>query len=123
MSDLGRAAHGLPNHHPRRRTRDRVMSFLSIGRLRIRARHNLSSLPRPIADRNRALLAAALFALLLEWPACLGHAQERGDAVRRVQTIGFTVADVDREAAFFTKVLQFEKTADFRLVGSAYGTL
>jgi len=83
----------------------------------------LSSLPRPIADTSRALLAAALFALLLEWPACLGHAQERGDAVRRVQTIGFTVADVDREAAFFTKVLQFEKIADFHLVGAAYGTL
>jgi hypothetical protein len=30
---------------------------------------------------------------------------------------------VDREASFFTKILQFEKTADFRLVGSEWGKL
>jgi catechol 2,3-dioxygenase-like lactoylglutathione lyase family enzyme len=40
--------------------------------------------------------------------------------VQRVTTIGFTVADVDGEADFFTHVLQFEKIADFRLVGRAY---
>jgi hypothetical protein len=37
--------------------------------------------------------------------------------------IGFTVADVEREADFFTKVLQFEKVADFRVVGSEYGKM
>jgi catechol 2,3-dioxygenase-like lactoylglutathione lyase family enzyme len=93
------------------------MSFVSI------AHRTLSVSFRPIADITRALLAAALFALLLEWPAYLGHAQERADAVQRVQSIGFTVADVDREAAFFTSVLQFEKIADFRLVGAEYGKL
>jgi catechol 2,3-dioxygenase-like lactoylglutathione lyase family enzyme len=93
------------------------MSFVSI------AHRTLSVSFRPIADITRALLAAALFALLLEWPAYLGHAQERADAVHRVQSIGFTVADVDREAAFFTSVLQFEKIADFRLVGAEYGKL
>jgi catechol 2,3-dioxygenase-like lactoylglutathione lyase family enzyme len=34
--------------------------------------------------------------------------------------IGFTVADLDRETDFFTKVLQFEKISDFRVVGSEY---
>jgi catechol 2,3-dioxygenase-like lactoylglutathione lyase family enzyme len=93
------------------------MSFVSI------AHRTLSVSFRPIADIARAFLAAALFALLLQWPAYLGHAQERADAVQHVQTIGFTVADVDREATFFTNVLQFEKIADFRLVGAEYGTL
>src|SRR5207253_6592630 len=50
-----------------------------------------------------------------------GQARDRlsGD-VERVKMIGFTVADVDREASFFTKVLQFEKISDFRVVGSEY---
>jgi hypothetical protein len=34
--------------------------------------------------------------------------------------IGFKVADVDREANFFVKVLQFEEVSDFRVVGSEY---
>ena len=34
--------------------------------------------------------------------------------------IGFTVANVDSEVDFFTRVLQFEKIADFRVVGRAY---
>ena len=53
--------------------------------------------------------------------ASSGYARDRlaGD-VQRVKMIGFTVADVEREAAFFTKVLQFEKVADFRVVGSEY---
>ena len=37
--------------------------------------------------------------------------------------IGFTVTDADREANFFTKVLRFEKVADFRVVGSEYGKM
>ena len=34
--------------------------------------------------------------------------------------IGFTVADVERQTDFFTKVLQFEKISDFRVVGGEY---
>ena len=69
----------------------------------------------------RALLAAGALALSI---ASAGYARDRlpGD-VQRVKTIGFTVADVEREADFFTKVLQFEKIADFRVVGSEYGKL
>jgi catechol 2,3-dioxygenase-like lactoylglutathione lyase family enzyme len=67
---------------------------------------------------SRILAAAGVLAL---WLASPGHARDRlpGD-VQRVKMIGFTVADVDREADFFTKVLQFEKVADFRVVGSEY---
>src|SRR5262245_64263770 len=34
--------------------------------------------------------------------------------------IGFTVADIDRVSAFFTKVLSFEKVSDFRVSGGEY---
>ncbi len=70
---------------------------------------------------GHALLAAGVLALSI---ASSGYARDRlaGD-VQRVKMIGFTVADVEREAAFFTKVLQFEKIADFRLVGSEYGKM
>jgi len=74
-----------------------------------------------IVDVPRALLAAGLLALLLASSGHAGHARDRlsGD-VQRVKMIGFTVADVDREADFFTKVLQFEKASDFRVVGREY---
>jgi catechol 2,3-dioxygenase-like lactoylglutathione lyase family enzyme len=74
-----------------------------------------------IADVPRALLAAGVLALLVASSGHAGHARERlsGD-VERVKMIGFTVADVDREANFFAKVLQFEKISDFRVVGSEY---
>src|SRR5262249_47938898 len=95
----------------------------SFARRSTRAPPILCAATRLIIGLSGALLAAAVFGVLLEWPGHIAHAQERGDAVQRVQTIGFTVADVDREAGFFTRVLQFEKTANFRLVGAAYGTL
>jgi catechol 2,3-dioxygenase-like lactoylglutathione lyase family enzyme len=74
-----------------------------------------------IVDVSGALLAISVLALLL---ASSGHARDRfsGD-VQRVKMIGFTVADVDREAEFFAKVLQFEKVADFRVVGSEYSKM
>ena len=77
-----------------------------------------------IGDASRALLAAGVLALLVASSGHAGHARERlsGD-VQQVKMIGFTVADVDREADFFTKVLQFEKVADFRVVGAEYGKM
>ena len=75
------------------------------------------------AQLSRALLGAAAVGLLAS-AGDLAWAQDRASAdVQRVQTFGFTVADVDREASFFTRVLQFEKIADFRLVGADYGKL
>jgi hypothetical protein len=65
------------------------------------------------------LLAAGVLAFLLLFSGHAGHARDplSGD-VQAVDMIGFTVADIDREADFFTKVLQFEKVSDFRVVGS-----
>lgn len=70
--------------------------------------------------RIRRWLAFGMLALLLALPSH-GHARDRlsGD-VQRVKMIGFTVADVGRQADFFTKVLQFEKISDFRVVGGEY---
>jgi catechol 2,3-dioxygenase-like lactoylglutathione lyase family enzyme len=64
--------------------------------------------------------AGSFFLLLL---SCL-HTGFARDAlpgeVQRVKMIGFTVANADSEVGFFTNVLQFEKIADFRVVGRAY---
>jgi catechol 2,3-dioxygenase-like lactoylglutathione lyase family enzyme len=78
-------------------------------------------------ERRSAKLSAAawcVIAFLALLAAASGHARDRlsGD-VQRIKMIGFTVADVDREAEFFTKVLQFEKIADFRVVGSEYAKM
>jgi len=72
-------------------------------------------------NRLRTLFAAgSLFLLSL---SCLDSGFAR-DAlpgeVQRVKMIGFTVANVDSEVGFFTNVLQFEKIAEFRVLGSAY---
>jgi catechol 2,3-dioxygenase-like lactoylglutathione lyase family enzyme len=73
------------------------------------------------ADVPRALLAAGILVLALALSGNAGHARDRlpGD-VERLKMIGFTVADVDRETTFFTKVLSFEKVSDFRVSGSEY---
>jgi catechol 2,3-dioxygenase-like lactoylglutathione lyase family enzyme len=70
---------------------------------------------------GRRLLRAAvlIFPLVSSHFAVQARELLAGD-VARVKMLGFTVADLDREAEFFVKVLQFEKVADFRLVGSEY---
>ena len=73
--------------------------------------------------RAERLLVAVAAILLLLVPFHAGQAQERSSGIQRVKTIGFTVGDMDREASFFANVLGFEKTADFRVVGSEYDTL
>jgi catechol 2,3-dioxygenase-like lactoylglutathione lyase family enzyme len=72
---------------------------------------------------RRVLLAAGLVALLLAWPHGGGAQTRRSGDVQRLEMIGFTVADVEREANFFENVLRFEKVADFRVVGGEYDTL
>src|SRR6516165_113996 len=73
------------------------------------------------ADGPRALLAAGILILAVALSGHAGYARDRlpGD-VERLKFIGFTVADVDRETTFFTKVLQFEKISDFRVVGPEF---
>src|SRR5262245_10251140 len=69
-----------------------------------------------------AWLVAGAVTLLIAWSS-LAYAQDRSGAVERIKTIGFTVGDIERAANFFANVLQFEKVADFRVVGSEYDAL
>jgi catechol 2,3-dioxygenase-like lactoylglutathione lyase family enzyme len=68
----------------------------------------------------RQLLTGALIVGLVCGGAAVGAREALAGDVARVKMIGFTVVDVDREAEFFTKVLQFEKVSDFRVLGSEY---
>jgi len=77
--------------------------------------------PARTAVRWAAVAAGVLALLLLSLP--VGRAQDRPGAVQRIKTIGFTVGDIERAANFFVNVLQFEKLADFRVVGSEYDAL
>jgi catechol 2,3-dioxygenase-like lactoylglutathione lyase family enzyme len=72
-------------------------------------------------DLPRTLLGAGILILLFLSSLHTGFARDSlsGD-VQRVKMMGFTVASIDNEVAFFTKVLQFEKIADFRVFGGAY---
>ena len=63
---------------------------------------------------------AAMLALLLALSGQTSQARDLPGDVQRVKMIGFTVADVERQTDFFTKVLQFEKISDFRVVGGEY---
>src|SRR5215470_9074141 len=69
----------------------------------------------------RDLLAAGALILLLLSSLHTGYARDSlSGEVQRVKMIGFTVTSVETEVEFFTKVLQFEKVADFRISGRAY---
>ncbi len=71
--------------------------------------------------RTRPLVAALVVLLCLGGVAA---ARENGPiAVSRVAMIGFTVADMDRSVDFYTRVLGFEKVADFRLNGPTFDRL
>src|SRR5215831_19154754 len=79
----------------------------------------------PSCRRHReppeGLLSCRYLVLAVALSGNAGYARDRlpGD-VERLAMIGFTVADVDRETTFFTKVLSFEKVSDFRLIGGEY---
>src|SRR5215217_454820 len=77
-----------------------------------------------IALTRRVLFTCGVLMPLLGPFSLIGHARDGLTAdVQRVQMIGFTVADVDREANFFVNVLQFEKVSDFRVVGHEYNKM
>src|SRR5690348_8435545 len=68
----------------------------------------------------RFLLTAGVLISVLVCSGAAARARDVVGDVARLKTIGFTVADLDRETEFFVKVLQFEKIAEFRLAGSEY---
>ncbi len=107
---------------------DTSMKFVSRVASRCRARSSLKALTlKAVSARTarltRASLVGMLTILLASWGQA-GRAQDHpSGSVQRLQTIGFTVADIDREVDFFARVLQFEKVSDFRLVGSPYSRM
>lgn len=58
------------------------------------------------------LLFSLLLAILLSSPL--------GAQITAVDSVGFTVSDMDRSIGFFTEVLSFEKVADTEVAGSSY---
>src|SRR5262249_30664119 len=63
-----------------------------------------------------------LLAVLLAWwlsPTGARPAQGQG-LVKAVDTVGMTVADMDRALAFYTQVLSFEPVSDVEVTGSEY---
>jgi len=67
------------------------------------------SVPRP------STMLALVFLLLCSGPSVAG--------VVAVDSVGITVADLDRSVAFFGEVLGFEKTAEVEVTGEAYENL
>ena len=105
---------------------DHTMTLDSGPAWRLPIKPNLASPRRAaavggIASVPRALLAVGVLGLAMASLGNAGYARDRlpGD-VERLEMIGFTVGDVDRETTFFTKVLRFEKVSDFRIIGSEY---
>jgi catechol 2,3-dioxygenase-like lactoylglutathione lyase family enzyme len=49
-----------------------------------------------------------------------GRPAVRSPLIREVDSIGFTVGDIDRSVEFFSKVLTFEKVSDVEVVGDEY---
>lgn len=70
-------------------------------------------------DRRRTALAAILLLALL-----VSARGARAEAlVRGVDSVGHTVADLDRSVDFYTRVLDFEKTGEVEVEGEAYERL
>ena len=71
-----------------------------------------------------AVAAALLLAVLLLGPT--PHPSAQGDTtplVTRVESVGMTVADLERSVAFYTQVLGFERTAEVEAAGDAFERL
>jgi catechol 2,3-dioxygenase-like lactoylglutathione lyase family enzyme len=74
--------------------------------------------------RSHALLPLAL-ATILAHGAHFALADEPAQqpSVRSVDSVGITVADMDRSVEFFSKVLEFEKLSDVEVTGGEYERL
>jgi len=67
---------------------------------------------------NRSLPVGWLIIGLFSLLALLVPA--RGQTVSRIETVGFTVSDMDRAVDFYTHVLPFEKISDNEIFGSEF---
>ena len=67
---------------------------------------------------NRSLPVGWLIIGLFSLLALLGPA--RGQTVSHIETVGFTVSDMDKAVDFYTHVLPFEKISDIEIFGSEF---
>ena len=72
---------------------------------------------------RRILALGAALLLILSLAGILGASTAEPLAVTAVDTVGMTVADMDRAVAFYTSVLAFEKISDVELSGREYELL
>lgn len=68
----------------------------------------------------RSLLAAWLLASMAAPALLLSQQSGPQPLVHAVNTIGFTVSDMDRSVEFFTKILTFQKVSDVEVAGEEY---
>jgi catechol 2,3-dioxygenase-like lactoylglutathione lyase family enzyme len=66
------------------------------------------------------LLSCLLLAFGLFIPTALAQPPAGQELVRAVDSVGMTVADMDRSVDFYSKVLSFEKVSDIEVWGSEY---
>ena len=81
----------------------------------------MRSVVRLDEQRVRAiLLSCLLLAFGLFIPTALAQQPTGQELVRAVDSVGMTVADMDRSVDFYSKVLSFEKMSDIEVWGSEY---
>ncbi len=81
----------------------------------------MRSVVRLDEKRVRAiLLSCLLVAFGLFIPTALARQPAGQELVRAVDSVGMTVADMDRSADFYSKVLSFERVSDAEVWGSEY---
>ena len=73
---------------------------------------------------NRLIRTCLILAVLMHLPAMQVHAGEsRSASVTAVDSIGFTVSDMDRSVAFYRDVLTFKPVSDVEVDGPEYDQL
>ena len=83
----------------------------------------LSSRPTLQIQRCSARFLLSSLLLLALFAVGLVAAQQSSPVVTAVDSVGFTVSDMDRSVEFFSKVLTFEKISDVEVAGTDYERL
>lgn len=73
---------------------------------------------QPNRIENRSIPLGWLIIALLTFVAFISAVN--GQAVSRVETVGFTVSDMDKALDFYTRVLPFEKVSDVEVWGTEF---
>ncbi len=75
---------------------------------------------RSVVRFRAILLSCLLLAFALLVPTALAQQPAGQELVRAVDSVGMTVADMDRSVDFYSRVLSFEKVSDIEVWGSDY---